>query len=668
MSSWNCRCSEDFKDRYFPAAPSIFINSRQSAARQLPHKRKIADSVRQEELPAGEVLSMRLTSILVVVPIFCCAIPSTPAKASAVGAKGPIQIQVDATDTVHKVFSVIEIIPVQGEDSITLLYPRWEIGSHAPTISVADLAGLKLQINGRPLEWRRDPLDVNAFHVALPRNATTLEAHFQYLSPVSAGVMSRNIVQVQWEHMMLYPQGLKVDDIPVVAQLRLPAGFQAASSLRVMKAADNTIDYQLCSLSELADAPVVAGRFMSSWLLSADGALPVRLDVVADEENDLTISTEQVEALRKTVKLTNEMFGSVPFRHYDFLVSATDRLPNDGGSEHQESSEISLPADYFLNPEKYTSMAASLFPHEYIHAWNGISHRPAGMVAPDFNTPMQDAMLWVYEGLTELLSLQIARESGLISDRDYRGLIAIDAAEQSFRPGRQWKSLADSDNDPIYLAGRRITWRDWERREDYYTEGPLLWLGVDAQIRRVTDGKRTLRDFAHSFFAAGPKPLAVEPYTFSSLIATLNTVAPFSWQGYLLTRLNAHDGAYIQDDLKSAGYSLIFGATETRVFAQEEQADGVIDLSYSIGARVLQNGVLQSVSWDGPAFKAGMVPGMKITAVDGKAFSLDILRQRIQGASPAQIRLSVLNEAGEVEELDIDDHAGLRFPDLSSLN
>jgi predicted metalloprotease with PDZ domain len=91
-------------------------------------------------------------------------------------------------------------------------------------------------------------------------------------------------------------------------------------------------------------------------------------------------------------------------------------------------------------------------------------------------------------------------------------------------------------------------------------------------------------------------------------------------------------------------------------------------MSYSIGARVLQNGMLQSVSWDGPAFKAGIVPGMKIAAVDGKAFRLDTLRQRIQAALPRPIMLSVSNEAGEIEELDIAYRAGLRFPDLSSLN
>lgn len=548
---------------------------------------------------------VRLKSTLVCLSILCCAAFSG-GEAGAEGANEPIRIQVDATDSVHKVFSVTELIPLHGETSITLLYPQWEVASHAPTISVADLAGLELQLNGQPIEWHRDPLNVSAFHVFLPRNASILEARFQYLSPVSDGVMSPNIVEVQWEHLMLYPQGARVNDIPVVAQLLLPSGFHAASSLRIEQERGAMLDFRQCTIGELADAPVFAGRFMKRWLLST--AHPVWRDVVGDEARDLTVSPEQLDAWRKTVALTNSMFGAVPFRHYDFLVAVTDQLPNDGGNEHQESSEISLPAGYFLNPHKFTSMAASLIPHEYIHAWNGLAHRPAGLVVPDFNTPMQDSMLWVYEGLTELLGLQIARESGLTSGQDYLDLLAIDAAQQVSRPGRQWKSLADSDYDPVYLAGHHITWRDWERREDYYTEGPLLWLGIDAQIRRLTDGKKSLKDFAKTFFASNPAAPAVESYTFPDLVAALNAVAPFSWQDYLLVRLNAHDATHLLDDLKSAGYSLVFNATESAVFAQEEQEDGGADLLYSIGARILQNGAVKSVSWNGPASTRGWFP------------------------------------------------------------
>jgi predicted metalloprotease with PDZ domain len=607
----------------------------------------------------------RLKSIVLRFSILCCiASVNSVAGAAAIDAKKPIRIQIDATDTVHKVFSVTEFIPLHDETSITLLYPKWEIASHAPTISVADLAGLELRLNGKPLEWRRDPVDVYAFHVSLPRNASALEAHFQYLSPLNGGVMTRNIVQVQWEHLMLYPRGKNVNDIPVIARLRLPAGFHAASSLRVEQESGTILEFRQCTVGELADAPVFTGRFMRDWLLSTGNAEAVWLHVVADEAKDLTISPEQLEDLRKMVTLTNGMFGAVPFRHYDFLVSVSDQLPNDGGTEHQESSEISLPADYFLRPDRYKAMA-SLFPHEYIHAWNGLYHRPAGLVVPDFNTPMQDSMLWVYEGLTELWGLQIARKSGLISDRDYRDLLAMDAAEQVSRPGRQWKSLADSDYDPVYLAGHHITWRDWERREDYYTEGPLLWLGVDAQIRRLRDGKKTLRDFARLFFAAGPKPCAVEAYTFPDLIAALNAIATFSWQDYLLVRLNAHDGAHLLDGLKDSGYRLVFSATEGAIFAQQEQEDGVLDLSYSIGARIRQNGVVQSVSWDSSAFNAGMVPGMRITAIDGETFSFDTLRRCIQDTSPGRIRLTVVSEAGEVEEISLDYRAGLRFPHLT---
>jgi len=610
----------------------------------------------------GSPVLTRLKCTVLRFSILCCAACFiSVAGAAAIDVKEPIRLQVDATDTVHKVFSVTEFIPLHDETSITLLYPRWEIASHAPTISVADLAGLELRINGKPLEWHRDPVDINAFHVSVPLNASLLEVHFQYLSPLNGGVATRNIVQVQWQHLMLYPRGTNVNDIPVLAQLHLPAGFHAASSLRAEQESGAILDFRQCSIGELADAPVFAGRFMRDWPLSTDNTKPVWLHVVADEAEDLIIFPEQLEALRKAVALTNTMFGAVPFRHYDFLVSVSDR--NDGGIEHQESSEISLPADYFLKTDQYKAMA-SLFPHEYIHAWNGLAHRPAGLVVPDFNTPMQDSMLWVYEGLTELWGLQIARESRLISDQDYRDLLAMDAAEQASRPGRQWKSLADSDYDPVYLAGHHITWRDWERREDYYTEGPLLWLGVDAQIRRLRNGKQTLKDLASAFLAVGQTPRAVEAYTFPDLIAALNTLAPFSWQNYFLVRINAHDGAHLLDGLKDSGYQLVFSATESALFARQEQQDGVLDLSYSIGARIRQNGVVQSVSWDSSAFEAGMVPGMRITAIEGETFSFDALRRRVQAISRARIRLTVVSEAGEVEEVSFDYRAGLRFPHL----
>ncbi len=220
----------------------------------------------------------RVKSTILRIAVFCCAASFNVEGAAAAGAKLPICIDVDATDTVHKVFSVTEFIPLHDETSITLLYPRWKIGSHAPTISVADLAGLELRLSGKPLQWRRDPLNVNAFHVSIPRSASVLEAQFQYLSPLNGGVMTRNIVQVQWEHLMLYPQSMGGNEIPVVARLRLPAGFHIASSLRVEQESGTVFDFRRCTLGELADAPVLAGRLMRDWLLSTGDARPYGME------------------------------------------------------------------------------------------------------------------------------------------------------------------------------------------------------------------------------------------------------------------------------------------------------------------------------------------------------------------------------------------------------
>lgn len=612
-------------------------------------------------MPARLTFAVRSFLTLCCMVSFICV-----AGATVISANEPIRLRVDASDTVHKVFSVTEFIPLYDQTSLTLLYPKWEIASHAPTISVADLAGLQVRINGKPQEWHRDASDANAFHVSVPRDASVLEIHFQYLSPLNGGVMSRNILRVQWEHLMLYPRGRNVNDIAVAAQLNLPADFHAASSLRIEKETGTVINFQQCSIGELADAPVFAGRFLRNWQLSTDNTNPVWLHVVADEAGDLAISSVQLESLRNAVIQINTMFGGVPFRHYDFLVSASDRLPNDGGVEHLESSEISLPADYFLRSDKYKAMA-SLFPHEYIHAWNGLAHRPTGLVVPDFNTVMRNSMLWVYEGLTELWGLQIAQESGLISNQDYLDLLALDAAEQASRPGREWKSLADSDYDPVYLAGHHITWRDWERREDYYAEGPLLWMGIDARIRRLTHGKRTLRDFAYKFFTVGHKPAVVKSYTFPDLIAALSILAPFPWQDYLLVRINAHDGTYLLEVLKDSGYQLVFSTIESELSARQEQQDGILDLSYSVGARIRQNGIVQSVAWESCAYKAGMVPGIKITAIDSKEFSFGAFRARIQAATPELIRLIVTTEDGESETVSLDYRSGLRYPHLEKI-
>ncbi len=587
----------------------------------------------------------------------CFAVP-----VADVHSKPVIHLTVDAIDTAHKILSVRETIPLHGESEITLLYPRWELASHAPTVSMANLAGLVITIGGHRVDWERDPLDAHEFHVKLPHGAQSLDVQFQYLSPLNRGtVITRNIVQVQWQHLVLYPKGLSVEKLPVEARLILPPSFHAASSLQVDRINGSTISYRETSLAALVDSPVFAGRYTQHWSLAQDDS--VSLDLVADAPEDLAVAPRQIEALSAMVSAVETLFVSKHFRRYKFLASASDVLPNDGGIEHLESGEIAVPADYFLKPQSYPQMA-TLFAHEFIHSWNGLYRRPEGMRTQDFNTPMRDSMLWVYEGLTEFLAMRIAKDSGQITQNQYLDMLALDAAMAVNRPGRAWKSLADSDNDPVYLAGHHVDWQDWERREDYYFEGVLLWLNIDEQIRQCSSGNKNIADFVSSFFTGNGEQAAVSMYTFPDLIAALNRVASFDWKQFFAIRLHAHDDRHVLDGLELAGYRLVFNDSASPLYLAQEAEGEAIDLSYSIGAVIDDSGKIESVAWQGAAFRAGVAPGMKVLKVNGDAFSPNALFSAIRASAKDPVHLTLALETGDKEEVELNYSLGLRYPHL----
>ena len=87
---------------------------------------------------------------------------------------GTIRLGVDATDVTRHIFRVTETIPIQS-GRVTLLYPKWLPGNHSPSGRIDALAGLMIQAHGRRVEWTRDAVDVYAFHVDVPADATQLD-------------------------------------------------------------------------------------------------------------------------------------------------------------------------------------------------------------------------------------------------------------------------------------------------------------------------------------------------------------------------------------------------------------------------------------------------------------------------------------------------------------
>lgn len=581
---------------------------------------------------------------------------------------GAIQLKVDATDSVHKILRVRETVPVQKPGAMVLLYPQWETGSHSPTQEAAPLAGLIIKAGARPLEWRRDTANPFAFTVDVPAGVRALEIEFQVLPALHGPKqISPGMLMLPWQKVALYPAGWFIRNIPVQAELTYPEGFQFATSLETADATANRVSFKAASFEDLVDAPVYAGRHVRRIELTAAPTIPVRLNLFGDTEDALQLPAELVDKFRAMASAVPRLFNSQHYRHFDFLMSLSDVMLSGGGVEHQESTEINVSAGYARDPGEQMFMA-NLLVHEFAHSWNGRTRQPADLWTPDLNTPMRGSLLWVYEGQTEFWAHVMTPHLGLRTVQQALDALAVDAALMANRPGRKWKSLQDSTVDALYMPGKAAFWRDWQRREDYYAEGVMLWLDVDMLLRELTADRKSMRDFASVFFGGGDNARAISTYTFADVCKTLNRIAPHDWTVYFNARLNAHDDTHLLDGLKRGGYRLVYTDNPTEFFVQHEADLGGTDLSTSLGLVVAKKGVVKSVAWEGPAFRAGISIGARLVSVGQQPYTDDLLKQAIKEAAVNRQPIDITFEAdGAVRNVKIDYFGSLRYPRLEPI-
>ncbi|MGM9482651.1 M61 family metallopeptidase [Roseateles sp. NT4] len=590
------------------------------------------------------------------------------AKVPAIGDArfpGVIGLAVDATDLTHKVFHVTQRIPLQAAGPVTLLYPQWQVASHAPTGQVGRVAGLVVRCDGQPLAWTRDPANPFAFHVRPPAGAKALDVTFTYLSPRAGNLaMSRHIVNVGWSNLLLYPAGFAAQLMAVAAQVRLPAGMQFASSLDVEGRDGDVVRLKATSLDALVDSPLIAGLHMRSLSLLDRPGAPVMLDVFANQAEDLALTDTAISPFRHAVAEVQKMFGANRREPYRFLLVLDERMGGPGGIEHRRSTEAFMPANYFARPQD-NLRNLDLAVHEYIHSWNGTQFLPAGMHQRNFNEPLQNSLLWVDEGLTQYLGKVAAARGGMRTLEQALDDLAIDAARTQQQPSRAWKPLRDSVYDPITISGRGIEWPDFTGKKDYYVDGVLLWLAVDLEIRAQTAGRKSLDDFLRLFFAPrADASAAVHTYTEADLYAALNQVSPGDWKRFFDARLDARDGAALVSALERGGYRLVYTDAPTETYSQDALDRGVDDHVFSLGLSVGKAGLLRAVRWDGPAFRAGLTTGARLLRVNGQPYDAPGLKAAVASGKPVDLEAEI---EGERVEVRIEANPGLRYPRLERI-
>jgi predicted metalloprotease with PDZ domain len=584
---------------------------------------------------------------------------------------GVLNVAVDATDLERHIFRIHETIPVLAPGPMTILYPEWVPGGHTPRNPLYGVAGLVIRANGQVVPWMRDPVSVFAFHVTPPAGAKTLDIDFQWLSPTTENqgrmMMTPEMLSAEWIDLAMYPAGYFMRRIPVNASIRLPEGWGFGTALETAGKEGADIRFKTVPLDVLYDSPMMAGRYFKVFDLDTSGKSPVRLDVVADRPELLDATPEQIEKHKALVQQADKLFASRHYDHYDFLFSLSDRMGGIG-LEHHRSSEDGTRPDYFTEWSK-NAPARNLLPHEYTHSWNGKFRRPADLWTPTLNVPMRDSLLWVYEGQTQYWGYVLGARSGLNTKQETLDALAMTAATYSTgRPGRQWRSVEDTTNDPIIANRRPQAWTSWQRSEDYYSEGQLVWLDADTLIREKTGGKKSLDDFAKHFFGIEDGNYSEKTYTFDDIVKALNDVMPYDWASFLNTRINAVHPEFPLDGLTRGGWKLIYTDKPSEFWKQNEAARKSTDLTYSIGLSLNREATINSVLWDGPAFKAGLTVGGKVVAVNGIAYDADLLKEAITNAkSGAPIQL-IVKDGDHYKIVSIDYRGGLRYPHLERIS
>lgn len=579
---------------------------------------------------------------------------------------GPIRLEVDARDIAHRVIRVREVIPLRDGGPQILLYPEWLPGTHAPRGPLKDLAGLTIRADGRPVAWRRDPVAVSAFHVEAPPGARLLELTFQYLTPTAADqgriVMTREILDLQWNAVALYPAGVFARQVQVEPSLRLPPDWDFGSALRPVSAGSEGVRFQAVDFETLVDSPVLAGRYVKAVDLDS-GPRPVRLTMVADRPELLAATPSQLARLREVVVQADRLYRARHFDHYDFLLGLSERIGN-LGLEHHQSTEILTRATYFTN---WDGLAAThdTVAHEYTHSWNGKFRRPADLWTADFNTPMRGSLLWVYEGQTQYWGFVLAARSGMLSRQEALDAIANTAATYELRAGRGWRTVADTTADPIVAARRPIPWVSWQRSEDYYQEGELVWLEADTLIRSRSGGRRSLDDFAGAFFGGQAGDRGPLTYRLEDVVAALGRVQAYDWAGFLRDRIDRVQPHAPLEGLARGGYRLVFTAEPTGWLLSNETRRGIVDLTFSAGLVLNTEGVVTGVQWEGPAYEAGLLVGDRMVSVDGEPYSPSLLRAAIRRAAERRAPIElILRSQDQYRALRLSYFGGLRYPRL----
>jgi predicted metalloprotease with PDZ domain len=591
------------------------------------------------------------------------------ARPAAATVDGPIALSVDASTVTRGIVHVRETIPVHP-GPLTLYFPKWIPGDHSPAGRIENLVALRVAAGSTTLAWRRDGVDMFAFHVDVPAGTTSLDLGFDAIRFGDRGERlgtSDKVAVIEWNTVVLYPAGTPVADITVRAGITLPQGWDFGTALIVDHRDGAHVEFAPTSLEMLVDSTLDAGLFARKVPLVAGNGWTTELDLFADSAHALAASDATITKFKRLVREELAVYGARHWRNYHFLLTLSNVI-GFHGLEHHEESDNGASENYVID-EDALATGADLLPHEFNHSWDGKYRRPADLATPDYQQPEQTDLLWVYEGMTQYYGEVFAYRSGLQQEKYGPDMYALIAASLDTEPGRLSRPLLDTAVSAPFLYTASGAYSSLRRGVDFYSEGVLVWLDADTLIRAGTSGRRSLDDFARAFFGGGhDTPPMVVTYTRADIIAGLNAVYPYDWARFFHERIDDVQRHPPLDALERSGWRLVYRDEPNALEKMTDGRQNRIQARYTLGIGLDTSGSISDVLIGSPAAQAGLAPGMRIVAVDGRTFSRDVFEQAILGAKGSITPIELLIEnAGYYRTYQVDYHGGPRYPALERI-
>ena len=597
------------------------------------------------------------------------------AVAGSVVQAADMTVRVDAREVARKrIHTELELAVSPG--ALTLVFPKWIPGEHGPSGPLNTLVGLSIRAAGAPLTWQRDPRDMFALHLTVPPGVRRLQIGLDSGLPLEGGeftagpTSSARLAVLSWNEYVLLPKGRDAATLSVVASVLAPPQWQLACALQLAAPqADGSVQLEPTNLAQLIDSPLQLGQFTQRISLPGSAPLaqlPHSIALAADSAAALQVPEDFAAGYGRLVQQAGVLFGTRLYRHYTWLLTLSDHVAH-FGLEHHESSDDRVDENSLADAPLREELA-ELLAHEYVHSWNGKYRRPAGLLSPDYQQPMDGSLLWVYEGMTQFWGTVLPVRAGLMSPETYHEMLASLASSFSLESGNRWRPLADTAVAAQLLTEAPAAWSSSRRDLDYYEASEFLWLNVDSELRRRSAGRISLDDYVRRFYAGTGGAPALKPYVEQDIYATLNGIVPADWRTLIHRHLDSLGPEVLLEALRGSGWQLSYSAQKNSYLETQQRRRKDTDRQASLGLLLDDKAIVVETIEGGAAAKAGIGPGMQLVAVNGRKFSAEVLDAAILAAQASRQPLTLLLESGDYYQmLSVPYFDGPRWPHLTRI-